>query len=247
MENKTLEQLIEGSSTNNSRIIFYADPGFGKSTLGALLENPIFIRTEEGRINAKRFPVRFTFGELISDIKTLIDEPHDFKTIVLDGWDGAERFGGDQVAKENSVEAVTDIDWGKGPPKLVERMRLILRGLDKLQQTRNMNVVLLSHVHICKVKSPMSEGYDKFSPAINREVGEVLEAWADAILFGQFKTVVTTSKTDKRGKAISDGSRIIYAQSRPAFVAKNRYNLSEKLEVETPEDILNIFNTINKG
>lgn len=242
-----LSQALDGKPKEPFRIVFYADPGFGKSTLGSMLERPFFIRTEEGLVDSKRMPIRQNFDDIILDIKALIDETHDYKTLVIDTFDGIERLTGDVIAKKEEVESVVDVGWNKGPGKVAEKLRRVLRGLDRLQIEKQMNILILSHVHITKIKSPMVEAYDKFSPAINKEVGELLEAWPDAILFGTFKTIVSvTSKTDKKPKAMSDGSRIIYCQSRPAYMAKNRFGLPEKIEVETPEDVLAIFNTIKE-
>ena len=241
-----LQSLITGKDSTPQKIVFYADPGFGKSTAGSLLERPILLRTEEGRIDAPRLPVRVIYDEMLLDIKSLIEEEHDRKTLVVDCFDGVERLVSDLVCKTESVETIGDVPWAKGPAKVTERLRRFFRGLDMLASTKGMDIVLLSHVHLNKVKSPIAEAYDRFSPCALREVSEFVEAWADCVLFGQFKTIVTSEK-NKRAKGIGDGSRIIYAQNRPAYMAKNRVSLDEKYEADTPQDVLEIFNLINKG
>lgn len=56
-------------------------------------------------------------------------------------------------------------------------------------------------------------------------------AAADMVLFANFKTSVT--KTDvgmkKVARGVGSGTRTLYTEERPAFLAKNRHNLPPEL------------------
>ena len=66
--------------------------GIGKSTFGANAPSPIFIQAEDGLKfidNAARFPVIETWNQLLQQVKTLIEESHDYQTVVIDTTDAA--------------------------------------------------------------------------------------------------------------------------------------------------------------
>jgi len=83
------EALIKGKQELPPRVCIYGGHGIGKSTLASLFPRPIFISTEDGlsSLDVTSFPRAETISDVASNIKTLIKEEHDFKTVVLDTAD----------------------------------------------------------------------------------------------------------------------------------------------------------------
>ena len=60
----------------------------------------------------------------------------------------------------------------------------------------------------------------------------MLREWADAVLFANYKTVITEKDVGfnkKVARGISSGERMLFTNDRPAYRAKNRYNLPDQL------------------
>ena len=66
------------------------DAGIGKTSMAATMPNPIFIRAEDGLqsvpvdIRPDAFPVLDNIDDLWGQIRDLIKEEHDYKTVVID-------------------------------------------------------------------------------------------------------------------------------------------------------------------
>ena len=91
--------------------------GIGKSTFGADAPSSIFIQAEDGLKfidNVARFPVIESWNQLLTQVKTLIEEPHDYKSVVLDTTDAASKFGEEYVCETNGWNGPQDKQAGYG-------------------------------------------------------------------------------------------------------------------------------------
>ena len=125
--------------------------GIGKSTFGADAPSSIFIQAEDGLKfidNVARFPVIESWNQLLTQVKTLIEEPHDYKSVVLDTTDAASKFGEEFVCESNGWSGPQDKQAGYGAFYVAEEnaWRKLLQGLNICFEERGMNVILLSHV-----------------------------------------------------------------------------------------------------
>jgi hypothetical protein len=121
---------------------------------------------------------------------------------------------------------------------VTNRWREILDGLDALRNDRKMAVIVIAHCAIKRFDSPEVEPYDRYQPKLQDRSSAILREWADAVLFGNYKTLVKKddvgfSKTSNRG--ISTGERLLYTNERPAYMAKNRYSLPDHIPMAWDE------------
>jgi hypothetical protein len=232
------DTLVTGIQKVPPRLVVYGGHGIGKSTLASQFPNPIFISTEDGLVNldVTSFPRATSFPQVIDNIKTLIKEEHDFKTVVLDSVDWlVEPLITEYI--EATFEA-KDLAYGKGNMMIAEELRKILQGFDALRIKRNMNVVVIAHADIYKFTDPTSEPYDRYTPKLPTRCNKVLQEWADVIAFAAFKVIVKKSdkgfnQTSNRG--ITTGDRLLHMVETPAYVAKNRYNSPEEIPMSFEE------------
>lgn len=230
-------KIITTSQPKPPRILLYSVEGLGKSTFGASAVSPIFIQTEDGldEINVARFPKAETFEDVLTAMRFLYTEPHNFKTLVIDTIDWLEALVWKTVCDRHKKNHIEDFGYGKGYKFAMDEWNVLLRGLSALREEKNMAIILLAHADIKRFDSPETEPYDRYCIKTHASITEKLSEWCDAVLFANY--VITIEKTDvgfnkKVVRGSGGGYRMMYTEERPAFRAKNRYGLPAELPFE---------------
>ena len=213
------------------RLLVYGVEGIGKSTFAAGAPNPIFILTEDGlgSLPVQHFPLATSTHDIMDAIGTLYSEAHNFGTVVVDSLDWLEAIVQREVEEKHDAK---ELAYGKGAIIAAEKWRMILEGLNALRQDRGMVVILLAHTTIKRFDSPEVEPFDRYQPKLQERSNALVREWCDAVLFANYKTIVKHddvgfNKTTNRG--ISTGERLLYCNERPAYMAKNRYQLPDSI------------------
>ena len=205
--------------------------GIGKSTFGADAPSSIFIQAEDGLKfidNVARFPVIESWNQLLTQVKTLIEEPHDYKSVVLDTTDAASKFGEEFVCESNGWSGPQDKQAGYGAFYVAEEnaWRKLLQGLNICFEERGMNVILLSHVGDKTIVDPTVGEYHAFQMRSNKKINSLIKDWVDFNLFADY------DKSVNDGKPKSHGNRILYTKYAMGFEAKSRLTIPATLSLE---------------
>ena len=205
--------------------------GIGKSTFGADAPSSIFIQAEDGLKfidNVARFPVIESWNQLLTQVKTLIEEPHDYKSVVLDTTDAASKFGEEYVCETNGWNGPQDKQAGYGAFYVAEEnaWRKLLQGLNICFEERGMNVILLSHVGDKTIVDPTVGEYHAFQMRSNKKINSLIKDWVDFNLFADY------DKSVNDGKPKSHGNRILYTKYAMGFEAKSRLTIPATLSLE---------------
>ena len=226
-----LKSIKKNTAIAAPRIMVYGVEGIGKSTFAAASPNPIYILTEDGLglLKVDHFPIATSFKDVMDAIGVLYSDKHDFKTVVIDSLDWLEAII--QRETEQNYEA-KDLAYGKGAVIAAERWREILDGLNALRNDKGMIVILIAHTTIKRFDSPEVEPYDRYQPKLQERSNAVCREWVDALMFANYKTIVKKddvgfNQTNNRG--IGTGERMLFTSERPAYMAKNRYNLPDSI------------------
>ena len=226
-----LKSIRKNDAMAAPRIMVYGVEGIGKSTFGAGAPNPIYILTEDGlgSLNVDHFPLAQSFQDVMDAIATLYKENHAFETVAIDSLDWLEAIIQREIEQKYDAK---DLAYGKGSLIAAERWREILDGLNALRNDKGMAVILIAHTTIKRFDSPEVEPYDRYQPKLQERSNAVVREWADAVLFANYKTIVKKddvgfNQTNNRG--ISTGERLLFTSERPAYMAKNRYNMPESI------------------
>jgi len=226
-----LKSIRKNDAMAAPRIMVYGVEGIGKSTFGAGAPNPIYILTEDGlgSLNVNHFPLATSFQDVMDAIATLYKENHAFETVVIDSLDWLEAIIQREIEAKYDAK---DLAYGKGSLIAAERWREILDGLNALRNDKGMAVILIAHTTIKRFDSPEVEPYDRYQPKLQERSNAVVREWCDAVLFANYKTIVKKddvgfNQTNNRG--ISTGERLLFTSERPAYMAKNRYNMPESI------------------
>lgn len=226
-----LKSIRKNDAMAAPRIMVYGVEGIGKSTFGAGAPNPIYILTEDGlgSLNVDHFPLATSFADVIDAISTLYRENHAFESVVIDSLDWLEAIIQREIEQKYDAK---DLAYGKGSLIAAERWREILDGLNALRNDKGMAIILIAHTTIKRFDSPEVEPYDRYQPKLQERSNAVVREWCDAVLFANYKTIVKKddvgfNQTNNRG--ISTGERLLFTSERPAYMAKNRYNMPESI------------------
>lgn len=213
------------------RIVLYGTPKIGKSTFCSNIKNVLFLDIENGtgNLNVARIErdALETYTDVLNTLEALSVQEHDFKSVVIDSADFLERIIQEQVGKEHNCE-FSKIGYGRGEVRVASLWREITQKLDNLVTNQNMSVWVIAHEIQRKINEPNQDTYDKYTLAMSAKSVDVLQAWADAILFAEEETHLTSKKQGmgEKVKAYA-GDRVIHTKESPRHLAGNRYNLPD--------------------
>jgi hypothetical protein len=226
-----LSGVTKGRVDQPLRVLLYGVEGIGKSSFAAGAPSPIFLGAEDGTatLDVARMPHASSWGDLLEGVNTLIDEDHEYKTLVVDTLDWAEPLCWAAVCNDAGKATIEDFGFGKGYVAAVDRWREMLAALDHLRSTKKMHIVLLAHSLVKLFKNPEGEDFDRYELKLHAKTGGLIKEWADAVLFANYETFAKKDDKTKRVRGLSTGARLIYTQRRAAYDAKNRHDLPDSL------------------
>jgi len=235
-----MKQVHSGRRHSPPRLLIYGTEGIGKSTTAAQAPKPIFVPTEDGldQIDCHSFPLATSLADVQGALHALLQEEHDFETVVLDSADWLERLIWDSLCEQYGVTSIEKVDGGyaKGYTHALTPWRSILNDLNALRSQRGMCVILLAHAKVEKFEDPEHSAYDRYSPRLHKHATALITEWVDAVLFATRKIITTTEdagfsrkRTTAAGLGKDGGERILRCVGSPACVAKNRYGLPAEL------------------
>ena len=244
--------------------------GSGKSSLAGLFPNPIFIQAENASTvfetmtqdaqpcfmpqlsvpNAKR-NIK-TSEELLAQLRELITEQHDFKTVVIDTITSLNVLFEQEVVAFNEKE-VNNIGeaaggFNKGYLVVASPHAKLLSACEHLRK-RGIAVVFLAHSGVVKVKNRPDVGaeYTAFTLDMNDKSRQLYVGNSDAVLYLKARDFVSGNEenrkgqTTKFGRVTNTGERVLITSSDGTIGyidAKNRYNLPDEIEVNKGENPL---------
>ena len=226
----SLDSIRKGVQSKPPITMVYGVHGIGKTSLGASAPSPIFLQTEDGlgTLDTSTFGLLKTYEEIMQAIGVLCADPHDFRTLVLDSLDHLEPIVWAQACKDNGWANIEAAGYGKGYVAALDLWRVLLDGFRALRDERGMSAILLAHSTIKRFDSPEADPYDRYIPKMHRGASELLQEACDNVFFANYR--ISTIKADAGfnksiTRAVGGGDRVLYTQERPAFLAKNRYDM----------------------
>jgi hypothetical protein len=217
--------------------MIYGPHGVGKTSFAASAPKPIFLQTEDGLglIDRDTFGMLRTFDEVMQSIGSLYSEDHKYETLVLDSVDHLEPLVWAQACKDNGWANIEAPGYGKGYVAALDMWRAMIDGLRALRDDKKMSVILIAHSQISRFEAPDSEPYDRYTPKIHKGASALLQEAMDNVLFANYR--ISTIKSDagfgkKITRAVGGGDRVLYTEERPAFLAKQRFNLEPMIPMD---------------
>jgi hypothetical protein len=235
-----IKHLIKVRADNPPRLVIYGEQGAGKTTLASQFPDAIFLQTEDGTpdgVELDSFGLLESFGDVMDAIRTIYDDNLPFRTVVLDSLTAMQRLvfaetcrRGDEHGKP--MQDIEAFGYGKGYVKAQGVWLELLEGLLALRRDLGMTILLIAHSKIVKFDDPESASYDRYEIDLHDRSKAVLTPEMDGVLF--LKTSVSIEKekqgfNKERARAVGGAQVWMHARGRPAFVAKNRYGIPDKV------------------
>lgn len=231
-----LNQVITGKKIKPICIIFYGLRGIGKTTFPSESTAPIYVGPEENdEIDCPRLPKVTSWDQFKDQLKSLRDEKHNYKTLVIDTMDMLEQVAQKKILTgPNAVKNMETAMGGYGKAyKQMADMFLEIRDnyLVPIRDKRGMNIVILCHAEKNKHEDPMTNtSYDTYSTAMHKKIKPIFEDWVSGIFFANYILLRAERNDGKEYVEGMDGKREIYTEERPSHTGKNRFDLPFEME-----------------
>ncbi|MBQ9043825.1 MAG: ATP-binding protein [Eggerthellaceae bacterium] len=226
--------ISTGKKPRAQKVVLYGPEGIGKTSLAAQFPDPLFIDTEGGTAcyDVKRAdPSPTSWAMLMGYVDEVARGGVGCSTLVIDTADWAERLCMAKVLADKGWKGIEDAPYGRGYKYVVEEFGRLLDRLSDVAEA-GVNVVVTAHARVKRCDQPDEFGtYDRWQLKLqdtpNASNASMLKEWADMLLFLNYQTEVVK---DENGKAKgTGGKRTMYTTHAPAWDAKNRHGLPEKL------------------
>jgi hypothetical protein len=213
------------------------DAGTGKTSLAATFPKPIFVRAEDGmtsipvKLRPDAFPVIKSPDDLWEQLIALLQEQHDYQTVVIDSVSALETM---------FIKAVLDMDgrakslnqamggYGAGISAVAAMHARVRKAAGLLNERKNMAVIFISHADLETMRLPDSDDYQRYSL---RLMSKSLPPYVDDVDLVGFVRLVAALRGDDgdRKKVISNGDRELICHATAASVSKNRFGITEPI------------------
>lgn len=223
--------------------------GTGKTSLACTFPDVFMIRTQGEKppmdIPAEQTPTTLEIesaGELWAALTALLREDHPYKTLVFDTATGLDiLFTQDVLAADPNARGLNQSHGGYGNgASMVSAMHMRVRkAAEMLRKQKGMNIIFLAHAEIVDVSPPDGDPYSSYSLRLpKKSLAPYLDS-VDLVGFLKQDRIVrgaVEAKGDntraKPGRAITSGDRVLVTYLNPAMASKNRFGITEDLEVE---------------
>jgi hypothetical protein len=235
-------EIIKGINKQATIICFYGVAGLGKSTLASMAPNPLFIDLEGGidRIDCHSTPKIQDKKSLQEALGFALESKYD--TIVIDTLSAWEEICSRDIIAESGkpYTSLADFPYGTGFEALKAKQSNFMTALFRLKDSGK-NVITIAHEAIETINNPLGENYDRYTLALHKKSIPLIVGKMDAVFYCAYEKVTKELETSKKIVAKDTGRRVLYSQEKSNFLAKNRFNLPEKIDISTPEAIKQLF------
>lgn len=219
-------------------VTILGDAGTGKTSLAATFPKPVFIRAEDGmqaiphEQRPDALPVITSADDVWQQLHGLVSEDHDYKTVVIDSVTELERLFIQHIVDSDpkKPKSINQAMGGYGAGVMaVGAMHQRVRKAAGLLIQRGINVVFIAHADTETIELPDQDPYTRYSLRLHRRSVAPYTDAVDAVGFIKLQTF--THGDGERKKAISDGSRVLVCYATASCISKNRFGITDDLDV----------------
>ena len=209
--------------------------GVGKSSLAASVPGAFFFDCEgstSGMDVARCEPESFT--ALMSYLELFYKETHEYKAVIIDTLDWAEKLASSEVCKELGITSPNEASYGKAWALINGRMTRLLGGLVQLH-SKGFTILVLAHSEIVPFKNPLGDDYDMLRIKCRDKTSELFRERPQ--LVGYMHRPILTTKDEKASgfqqkiKATIMRNSVLSCVPNAAYDAKNRFGITDDINI----------------
>jgi hypothetical protein len=241
----SLANIRETTAMLPPRVLIHGLEGVGKTTLAAKFPRPVFLQTEDGTpagLTVPTFGLLSSYADMREALAALGNEPHDFRTIVLDSLDKLEGLIWADICETNKWPSIEAPGYGRGYVIADRWWRDFLAALDWLRRERGTTIVLLAHSVIETVNDPRAPQYSSYQLRLHKRARGLVQDEMDVIGFLATDVAVVSEDAGfnkRRNRAEGGAARWLHFEGRPSFLAKSRFELPTKILCPKDFDVSN--------
>jgi hypothetical protein len=225
-------KITRGIEQAPVRTVVYGEPGVGKSTFAAQAPGVVFVDLEGGTTNLDVARARTDAGEdpkTLPEVSALLDalgnEPN-VQNVAIDTLDALEALVHAHVCKVGGKSSLEAFGYGKGYQFALEQFRLVMGQFERLNRLGK-GVILLAHAKVSTFANPEGANFDRYDLKLHKLTAPAVVEWAHNVLFARREQYALEENGKVRG--VGTSARFVHTVCGPAYVAKNRFSLPEKL------------------
>jgi hypothetical protein len=224
-------------------LVLYGAEGRGKTTLAAKFNKPLFFDLERGLprgVSVDTVQSSFSFPTLMSAMREIHTGELGYETLVVDTIDSVEGLILSHVCAENRWSSIESPAFGKGWVAADAVWRKFLGALAAIRGKHGMTIVLVGHSTVERVEDPRAPSYTSYALRLHKRARALVMDAADIVGFlAEDLRIVTEDAGFNRERTRADAAptRYLFVEGRPAFAAKNRFDMPSKIEIRKDFDI----------
>ena len=231
---------IARAKYNSAPIItLFGHEGRGKSTLAAKFKSPIAMLLERGLprgVELDEITGLKMFEDVMGALRELYTDPRGYETLIVDTLDSLEMLLLAYVCRDNGWPNIEKPAYGKGFVIADKEWQRFLRAITAIRDRHRMTIVMTCHAVIETISDPRTPSYTSYSPKLHKRArGLVMDA-SDIVAFLSEDLRITTDDNG-RVRASAGLQRHLFCVGQPAFAAKNRFGMPDKIPVPINFDI----------
>lgn len=225
-----LEQVHRGRRKMPRKQMIYGTGGIGKSELANKATRAVFVPLEDRHDHIDcygKMPLCRSYTDCKNSIVELMHGEHDFKTAIFDSVDWLERMIWADAAAARNIKTLEEVPYKNGYAYALPFWMEFIESLDVLRNVREMNIILVAHCEIEKIKLPDQDTFSRYSPKLHKLATELLREWCDEIFFANYD-VHTTKINEGFGATRTQAygsDRLLMTTETPTHIAKNSLRL----------------------